>query len=437
MKTELEHSFGGGPLTSVLVVVLTLCIVFFVTFDIIGPLGRFIPQEDLSADYFYGVIWALFLGVGILVCPVRKEDKGALAAAWTVRCMVTLVFMLYYEYTYDNDSFYYFYDSTHSGSWEWTGLTLGAGTVNFWRLTWLHAQIFPNSFHMMKVTCSMAGFIATYIFYRAAVRLLKRENIALFFVFSLFPSILFWSSTLGKDPFVLVGIALYVYGVAAWYETNRLNYVLLILFGTWVTMTIRIWLGPILIFPLAVFVLSRMRRQFARVVFIGIVAAGFLFGAGRFQEQFNIETSRDLVSTIDENFQASGWDGGSRLQQGYHFSSVSQLVAFIPLGVFTALFRPLPGEVLNPFGWLAGLENLILLGLLFQAIRRTSLADIRDLRVLWGIILILTWSTVYGFTSFQNLGAAVRFRLQILPVLLGVLLYLRRDRTAGENFVRE
>ncbi|OQW92733.1 MAG: hypothetical protein BWK78_00805 [Thiotrichaceae bacterium IS1] len=42
---------------------------------------------------------------------------------------------------------------------------------------------------------------------------------------------------------------------------------------------------------------------------------------------------------------------------------------------------------------------------------------------------IIGWLIIYGFVLFQNLGSAVRFKLQILPVLLGVVLYLSRHRS--------
>ena len=41
-----------------------------------------------------------------------------------------------------------------------------------------------------------------------------------------------------------------------------------------------------------------------------------------------------------------------------------------------------------------------------------------------GRFKIILWSAVYGFISAQNLGAAARFKLQVLPVLLVILLFI-------------
>jgi hypothetical protein len=403
----------------------------FVFSDLIVAAGRYIPQQNMLLDYVLGGIWAMILGLSIVLWPAPAKDKKYLLWGWLAKCVMTLGFMLLYEYHYELDSFGYWWGSTHPW-WDWDGLRLGSGSINIRQLTYLHAQVFPNSFHWLKVSFSMVGYLGIYLCYRAAVRLLGRDDIRIFLALVLYPSILFWSSTLGKDPIVLFGIAVYLYGVSSWYATGKAPYLLLSLLGIWETMFFRIWMGPILLAPMGVFLFARIRGNISRVFLIAIVAVAFFFAAGRFSTQFNIESSQDLITSIDANAHNSGWQGGSGEEIQAGFSSPAKVIAFLPYGAFTALFRPLPGEVLNPFGILAGLENLVLLWLLARAIRRSRVRELFDPRLMWTISLILTWSSVYGFISVQNLGAAVRFRLQILPVLLLVLLYLSRNRSTSE-----
>ncbi len=107
---------------------------------------------------------------------------------------------------------------------------------------------------------------------------------------------------------------------------------------------------------------------------------------------------------------------------------------FLPVGFFTALFRPLPGEVMNPFGMLAGLENLLLLGLLWRAIRAWTREVWRDELVVWFLSYVVVWGILYAFISPQNLGAAVRFKVQALPQLLFLLVYvgfIRKPTSTG------
>lgn len=426
----------NGTATALMLGGLALSIFLLVVFDMIGPLGWQIAQSDLTGDYLMGVLWAIVLGFSIYIWPVGSTDKKNLVTAWVARCVVTLVMMLLYENFNGIDSFWYFEESTRYLPGTWSAFKLGNGTTNVMVLARYHAQIFPDSFHLMKVSFSMVGFVATYLLYRASVFLLQRENPRVFFVLAFFPSMIFWSSTLGKDPVTLLGIAVYVYGVAAWYRTVEARYLAVMMIGVWMALSMRTWLGPILLVPLAVFLQARMRNPLAKLLLIGVVAGAFLYSGRKFQEEFRIESSSEMISTLEGRVNSLSWRGNTSLVSERSFSSVSELIMFMPLGAFTALFRPLPGELMSVFGVLAGLENLVLIVLLYQAVRRTRLAELKDPRVLWALTLILCWSSIYGFVSYQNLGAASRFRLQILPVLLCTLLYLRRDRRLEENFVQ-
>ncbi len=392
--------------------------------DLVVLLGQGIPQDDVASDYVTGVIWALLLGLSIVIWPISR-DRLPLIRCWAAKCLVTLGFMLLYESHYGLDSYGYF-----AAAADPRGLiapfTFGAGTTNVTWLAWAHTQIFPHSYHMMKVSFSMVGLLALYTFYRAVVLFLKEERIKILYVLVLLPSNLFWSSVLGKDPVVLLGIALYVYGVVSWRANYRISNIFIAAIGTLLAMSFRPWLGPILMAPLSVFTLGKMRGMMTRIMFTAVIAVAFFFALGRFKTNFNIETSEDLVKSTGAISQSWAIGGGGQVIEG-GLESTAQIISFMPLGIVTALFRPLPGEILNPFGLLAGFENFCLLVLLYRCITRTRLNELSGVP-LWGIVLVLLWATVYGFASYQNLGTAVRFRLQIMPTMLCLLIYFSRKR---------
>lgn len=388
--------------------------------DIVVALGHYIPQEDVATDYFIGLVWAITLGVSILAWPVSSKDKIGLLVVWLVKSLVTLGFMLLYEYNYGLDAYGYF-DGTRQSYFAWEGMS---GTKNISILAWLHHQVLPASYHAMKVSFAMVGLVAIYIFYRAAVIFMKRENKRVFYIFALFPSILFWSSILGKEPIILLGISIYVYGVVGLGRLKRLRYLLVIALGVILTALIRSWLVPILLAPLVIFVLQGMQGKVSKMTLIAIVFVVFLLSFSQFMNMFGLKTTEDLIATTNRISRGAAFGGSA--QEAPEFTSIGSMVAFVPIGAFTALFRPLPGDVLNPFGLLAGLENVVLLVLLLRAIKRTRREELKEPLVMWAILLVIIWATVYGFVSYQNLGTAVRWRLQILPVLLGLLLYLGR-----------
>ena len=115
------------------------------------------------------------------------------------------------------------------------------------------------------------------------------------------------------------------------------------------------------------------------------------------------------------------------------FNSLRDVILFIPKGMFTVLFRPLPGEVYNVFGFLAGLEDVFLLLLFVLAVKRMRWRELTDPLSIWAILVILTWATAYGFVGF-NLGTVCRYRLQILPIFLGLLMYLFRGGDMATNY---
>jgi hypothetical protein len=119
---------------------------------------------------------------------------------------------------------------------------------------------------------------------------------------------------------------------------------------------------------------------------------------------------------------SKSWARGGSTLGSPGFTTLAGMFTFSPMGMFTALFRPLPGEVFNAFGLVAGLENALLLALCIRAFRKVKFRGIRE-NLCWSFAfaLILTWAFFYGFISYQNLGSAVRFKLQILPVILILL----------------
>ena len=391
--------------------------------DYIVSAGRNIPHPDIAEDYLRACFWAVVFGVLVVYLPVPSRDKPALLFLWIVKCGVALGAMLWYERHYAAlDAYWYFADATH-GTFSDQPVRIGFGTENVSVLADRLARVVGRSFHSLKLAFSLMGLWAVYLFYRAGVRASGRENPRVLIVLGLVPTVLFWSTTFGKEPIALLGIGLYTWGVVSWQRSGRLHYAAAIVAGVVVATLIRLWLGPLLLAPVAWLAFRAERRWYRRALYTSAVLAGLAVAITSFRAYFQLESARDLLETTDRVSRAWAY-GGSGQVIGYEFTSFGRILAFLPIGMFTALFRPLPGEVMNPFGLLAGVENVVLLCLLALALYRSRRAHWVDPLVQWGITLVLLWSAIYGIVSYQNLGTAVRFKLQILPLLVGLLLYL-------------
>lgn len=396
---------------------------------LVALLGRNIPQPAIGMDYLVGLLWGAVLGILILFWPIPARDKRALLVLWGAKCFVTLGFMLFYEYTYGLDSYLYFKESTRPvrPSAAVNANLAGGGTELMATLAWYHNRVFPDSFHALKVSCSMLGLIAVYLFYRAAGIVRPFRTPRLLYFVGLFPSVLFWSSVLGKDPLVLLAISLYAFGTVGLTVRRRPGYIVPLAVGVFIASAVRTWLGPILLLPLVWVGVRRIPGVLRKTAFLGVLALALTVAIGRFQERLAIRAWQDIYSVTESL--AEGWEGGSAEKVEVEFNSIGSMLAFLPAGTFRALFRPLPGEVMNPFGILAGLENLFLLALVALAFWRARLSRLREPLVQWAILLIAAWAGVYGFVS-SNLGAAVRFKLQVLPIMLILLLYMSARRGA-------
>jgi uncharacterized membrane protein len=85
-------------------------------------------------------------------------------------------------------------------------------------------------------------------------------------------------------------------------------------------------------------------------------------------------------------------------------------------------------EARNLFSLVASIENTILLffSIKYIALRFAYIIQIKHIVFL--LIFIISWTIPYSIISSGNLGAAVRFKLQILPMILIVIGVLRHNR---------
>lgn len=397
----------------------------------IQNMGKDIPDETMSIDYFTGVIFAFCLGVSIFFWPVSAKHRKWLLSAWLAKCFVVLGVMLFYENNYGLDAYAYFYHPINEGdpafkAYDGNAFVLGDGTNNILYLIKLYYKVFPVSYHGLKVCFSYFGLIGVYIFYKAVIVYSESDNKKLFFCFAFFPSILFWSSILGKDPVNLFVMSLYIYGVVGWYKFRSPRYFITLAASIFFVFYVRTWLAAIMISSLALLFIFTSTNRYAKILLVIFCIFMFFVFSDYVKETFFSTLKVDSIVEIAHFYGQNLEEAGSTKR--FEFYSINDMLIFYPYGLFTALFRPLPGEVMNVFGLLAGIENLFLISLLYLSFKRSNIRELNDPLVLWAISIILFWSLIYAFISPLNPGAAVRYRLQILPLLLGLLLLFSRKR---------
>jgi hypothetical protein len=418
---------GGAKRKLMLTVALGLGVGLILAFFVAGiaALGHRIPSPHLLEDYFVALLWCIGIAFYICCLPVSKQERSDLLLLWGARCGVTLLAMLFYEANYPLDAYTYYRSALAAGV-DWSLVAFGKGTDNTQALSWLMNRYLPifDSYHGLKVCFSFLGFLGSFVAYRAFAPFCGEGRRKLLYLMFLFPSVVFWSSILGKDPVIFLGISLYVYGTVRFVYDGSLMYLFPLVSGILLAGAFRSWYLPILTLPLAIFGISGIKRTWLKYAFLGAIVAGVVYSAQMFADQFELASVEDLVGRTQTV--SHSWNRGGSANIAPMFSGVVGMLKFAPVGMFTALFRPLPGEVMNPFGLLAGFENFFLLGFVLRAMSQfgAKRSKLKEPIVQWAIMLILVWSFIYGFVSFQNLGSGARFKLQILPVMLCLLVYL-------------
>jgi len=191
---------------------------------------------------------------------------------------------------------------------------------------------------------------------------------------------------------------------------------------------LRIWVAVILIVPSFFYVLYATKHSLSKVAVTLLIGILFLPPYNFLLHQLGYKNMDSVYKKL-EFVAKTQVGGGSALNRApVTVNGPLDVIKFAPSGIFTALFRPLPWDVKGMLGLLAGMEGLLLLYLFFRAMIQTQLRELKDPILVWAIVLVFSWALLYGF-AIQNFGTGVRWKTQVLPIFLGLLLYLGRSRS--------
>ena len=216
--------------------------------------------------------------------------------------------------------------------------------------------------------------------------------------------------------------------MVGWHYKGKTGYIILALLGLASCVFMRPWLGTLFIPSLVIYFFKSNKGLPVKIA--GVLVAGLLLSSSYdlIKYKLNVNSTQDVLRRLEfsrKNFSL----GGSALKQEVpKLSGISDLIIQSPPGIFTALFRPLPFDVSGPLGFLSGMEGLLLIFLFFRAASRTQIKEIGEPLVAWALVLVLSWAVIYGFIT-QNFGTLIRWKTQVLPIFLGLLLYLGRSRS--------
>jgi len=271
---------------------------------------------------------------------------------------------------------------------------------------------------------SLFGFWGLYLFYRA-FRIAfpegdhKRYSLILFFL----PSLLFWSSSIGKEAWMTLWLGAAAYGAARLLSHQRggLPAVLLGLLGL-----IMVRPHVALVAFLALFAAYIVRPAKRRTITTPLAKVGgimilMLVGfvvLSQVQSFFGVEKlDSGAVDTVLVHTNTQSTQGGSE----YQVEAVNGPIGFVNAAI-AVVFRPWPFEANNVMSGIASLEGVFILGLVLTSLRRFAAFPrllIRQPYVMFCTVFSLAF--IFVFASIGNFGILVRQRVQLYPFLFVLL----------------
>tara|TARA_B110000008_G_C16912295_1_gene541221 strand:- start:112 stop:1449 length:1338 start_codon:yes stop_codon:yes gene_type:complete len=403
-------------------------LVMLVAFIVLHSFMAYFPvlSENVFEERLAGYIRPLYefiLGIFcflIFTFIVLFGKNKKLAIIWIVKGLIVTQFvMILYESNYSLDAFHYANQAIDkSAKYIVFG---GRGSDNVAYINYLFTNVLGDSYYSLKMASSFFGFIGLVFFYKAYVHIMNvnglKVNPRYIYILFFFPSILFWSSILGKDPFNTFFVGMFVYGFVKYLYEKRFKYILFVVFAMVGVFFIRAWWPIIMLITIFLWTIKLNKISNMLLAIIGFVILLFVFDI--FLSSIGIGSTSDIfhmVNSISVGFSR----GDSAISVNVPSNAYEYFLYFIP-NLFTTLFRPMPWDVNNLFMLISSFENIILFYFSYFYIFKEWRIIINNRYLKFLTLIVFSWSLLYVLISPYNLGGAVRFKLQVLPLILIII----------------
>jgi len=409
-------------------------ILFYVYIFNFTELTYRVIKDRTIGENFYSIYYEFLLGLlvfSILLSIIILIKNKKYLLIWIIKGgIITLFLMTFYDANYGGDPTYYADEALKKTFLVPFGVN---GTFNIIYINHLFTYLVGNSFYSLKIINSFIGFIGLILLYKTYEYIIKKSKINLqnnfIYFFFLFPTVLFWSSILGKDPLNLFFIGVFSYGFIHLIDSFKIKYLLMIIISIWFVSYIRSWWSIIMVTSIFLYYLKiNSVRNF--ILFL-IIMPVFTLLAMQFLQTQGISSIDQIFLKMSDTSSKLAYGGSS---VGVHaIRGFGDYVLWFFPNLFTTLFRPMPWDIRNAFTLIAAIENIILFYLVYKYIFKNWRLIYANKYLKFYILLIFSWSLLYVIISPTNLGMAVRFKLQVLPlmlILIGVskLLIIKRKK---------
>ena len=238
---------------------------------------------------------------------------------------------------------------------------------------------------------------------------LGQPNFSKVYLLLFLPGLHFWTSAIGKDAPIFLGVAMCTWGA---FRLPR-RY-LAFGAGMAIALLVRPHIALIAMVALSMTVaLARGTSLFTRGALLAVVLAGTVSVAGLVQDSFyglNISNKDSVTEFIETKSSVSEESGGD----------VNIVGSSFPVKLVSLLFRPFFIDATGLLGYIASLENVVLLIVIVTLVWsfRTSLAIARAAMFARFAGLFFIMLTMLLAMVNYNVGLGLRQKMMMMPALL-------------------
>ena len=343
--------------------------------------------------------------------PLRTK-RFALPIVLMVYHFCICIFAYRYAFSHKADANVYWF-RTVSAEKVLDKITLPLREHLLYSINYILAEKMSLPFWFGFLLYATLGLMGILILIKIIRNITGKQQIHWIFLFLLFlPSMHFWTSFIGKEPIVFLGLAMAFYALSQ----TKIHAVYLGV-GLLLVGLIRPQMAAIFIFCLGIaFLFYKSYWSWKYILFFGIL--GLLVFIGLTQASWFDSFSLDAVQYYID----------------VHHKVLAKSDSYVPLEdyswiykIFTYYFRPLPGEIQGMMGWLQGFENLMLLAF-FGAGVIALILNIRKhnfkLSLLESsIILFFLVSAIILSLAYSNFGLISRMKNMSMPFMLMICIH--------------
>lgn len=289
--------------------------------------------------------------------------------------------------------------------------------------------ITADNYWLSSMFFSFFSFAGLWLLANRLASTYQNRQLAIALSLLFFPSVLFWSAGIIKEPLAVGAMAFLIHSFLGYifrYKTLNIYLLadLLMLFILWNTKYY--YAGLLLLFITAISLTLYIKKRFAvvghspayQLSIFGLLCVLCLLVATSLHPNFYLHR---LPSVIYDNYRA--FIEKSDVNDVIYYYSLEpnwpSMLAHSPKALLSGLFRPFPGERTDLLKIVAGVENLLIFLLTISAFFKIprKLTDENRL-LLIGAIAYSVVLCIFLALSTPNFGTLIRYKVGFLPVLL-------------------